>query len=98
MTGRCLSPNISLDRVMFLITTRICGSRYFYEYAVLPQHWLKNDDDDGADAAAPRDEDQLFSVYHYVRATLNTSYDPSIRGRADCTSCMVVIFGSGRGR
>ena len=91
----CLSPNISLDRVMFLITTRICGSRYFYEYAVLPQHWLKNDDD--GDAPAPRTRgDRLFSVYHYVRATLNTS--SSSRGRADCTSCMVVIFGSGRGR
>ena len=71
----CLSPNISLDRVMFLITRRICGSRYFYEYAVLPQHWLKTDDDDGADAPAPRDGDRLFSVYHYVRATLDASYD-----------------------
>ena len=75
MTGRCLAKHLSYNRVMFLITTRIRGSRYFYEYAVLPQHWLKNDDDDGADAAAPRDGDRLFSVYHYVRATLNTSYD-----------------------
>ena len=93
----CLSPNISLDRAMFLITTRICGSRYFYEYAVLPQHWLKNDDD--GDAAAPRTRgDRLFSVYHYVRATLTPHTIASIRGRADSTRCMVVIFGSGRGR
>ena len=85
---------------MFLITRHICGSRYFYEYAVLPQHWLKNDDDDGADAPAPRDGDQLFSVYHYVRATLDASYDREysrIRGRADST-CMMHLLRSGRGR
>ena len=75
MTGTSRQTSLLHDPVVFLITRHICGSRYFYEYAVLPQHWLKNDDDDGADAAASRDGDQLFSVYHYVRATLDASYD-----------------------